>query len=197
MNLDRVRKQMDFLVEIDKLKSIYRRAVLMNRSRNENDAEHSWHLAVMAMVLLEHANESVDVLRVLKMLLVHDIVEIDAGDVSAYDLAGQAGKQERELAAAKRIFGLLPEEQREELFELWVEFEERKSAEAQFAAALDRLAPLLHNYQTEGQTWKEHGITLDMVLARNSQIGQGSERLWAFAQEIIRESVEKGYLPEK
>ncbi|WP_332457840.1 HD domain-containing protein [Tumebacillus avium] len=188
---------MDFLVEIDKLKSIYRRAVLMNRSRNENDAEHSWHLAVMAMVLLEHANESVDVLRVLKMLLVHDIVEIDAGDVSAYDLAGQAGKQERELAAAKRIFGLLPEEQREELFELWVEFEERKSAEAQFAAALDRLAPLLHNYQTEGQTWKEHGITLDMVLARNSQIGQGSERLWAFAQEIIRESVEKGYLPEK
>ncbi|ARU63892.1 phosphohydrolase [Tumebacillus avium] len=195
--MDRVRKQMDFLVEIDKLKSIYRRAVLMNRSRNENDAEHSWHLAVMAMVLLEHANESVDVLRVLKMLLVHDIVEIDAGDVSAYDLAGQAGKQERELAAAKRIFGLLPEEQREELFELWVEFEERKSAEAQFAAALDRLAPLLHNYQTEGQTWKEHGITLDMVLARNSQIGQGSERLWAFAQEIIRESVEKGYLPEK
>lgn len=197
MNLERVRKQMEFLVEIDKLKSIYRRAVLMNRSRNENDAEHSWHLAVMAMVLLEHANESVDVLRVLKMLLVHDIVEIDAGDVSAYDVAGQADKQERELAAAKRIFGLLPEEQREELFELWLEFEERESAEAQFAAALDRLAPLLHNYQTEGQTWKEHGITLDMVMARNSQIAQGSETLWAYAQEIIRESVEKGYLPRK
>ncbi|TCP55489.1 putative hydrolase of HD superfamily [Tumebacillus sp. BK434] len=196
--IERLRQQMEFLVEIDKLKSVSRRAYLMNGSRNENDAEHSWHLALMVMMLQEHANEpSVDLLRVVKMVLVHDIVEIDAGDVSAYDAAGQAGKEERERAAAKRIFGLLPAEQGAELLALWLEFEERETAEAKFAAALDRLAPLLHNYQTEGQTWQEHGITLEMVLARNSQIAQGSERLWEYAQELIRESVEKGYLPQR
>ncbi|MBL0385151.1 HD domain-containing protein [Tumebacillus sp. ITR2] len=196
MDMNRLKQQIGFLVEIDKLKSIYRRAVLVDRSRHENDAEHSWHLAMMALILHEHANDpGVDLLRVVKMVLIHDIVEIDAGDVSAYDLAGQQDKQVQELKAAHRLFGMLPEEQKTEMFELWQEFEERSTPSSQFAAALDRLAPLLHNYHTEGATWKEHGITLDMVMTRNAQIGQGSEALWQFAQELIRDAVEKEYLP--
>lgn len=198
MDMERLKKQIEFIVEIDKLKSIYRRAVILDRSRNENDAEHSWHLAMMALILLEHANDkSIDLLHVLKMVLVHDLVEIDAGDVSAYDEEGQKEKQIRELAAAKRLLGMLPEDQRNELFELWQEFEERKTSESQFASAIDRLSPLLQNYYTEGYTWKKHGITLDKVISRNSQIGEGSENLWNFAQEIINDAVERGYLPEK
>ncbi|WP_038084135.1 HD domain-containing protein, partial [Tumebacillus flagellatus] len=126
---------------------------------------------------------------------IHFIVEIDAGDVTPYDEAGQVGKYDRELAAAQRLFGLLPEDQRDEMIDLWQEFEERKTPDSQFACALDRLAPLLMNYHTEGVVWQTHGITLDKVLDRNAHIGHGSERLWAFAQEFIRDSVEKGYLP--
>jgi putative hydrolase of HD superfamily len=198
VELERLKKQIEFIVEIDKLKSIYRRAVILDRSRHENDAEHSWHLAMMALILLEHANDkTIDLLRVLKMVLVHDLVEIDAGDTSAYDDKGQEEKYDREMAAANRLFGMLPEDQRNELFELWQEFEERKTSESQFAAALDRLSPLLLNYHTEGYTWKKHGITYDKVMSRNSHIGQGSENLWNFAQEFIRDAVEKGYLPER
>jgi putative hydrolase of HD superfamily len=198
MKLERLRQQMAFLVEIDKMKSIYRRSYLIDRSRNENDAEHSWHLAMMAMILHEHANDpSVDLVRVMKMVLLHDIVEIDAGDVALYDVEGQMAKQAKELDAAHRIYGLLPEEQRHEMFELWQEFERKETAESKFAHAVDRLSPLVLNYHTEGRTWQEHNVTLEMALKRNEEIRNGSEALWQFAQELLHDAVEKGYLPAK
>ncbi|MGZ4031130.1 MAG: HD domain-containing protein [Tumebacillaceae bacterium] len=198
MDMERLAKQFAFIVEIDKVKSIYRRSFLIDRTRNENDAEHSWHLAMMALVLYEHANDkTIDLLRVLKMVLIHDIVEIDAGDTSPYDKVGLEDKHDREIAAANRIFGLLPDDQRAEMYEIWQEFEEKTTSESKFAHAIDRLAPLLLNYHTEGATWKNHGVTLDMVLALNSQIGHGAESLWEFAQDFIRDAVEKGYLPEQ
>ncbi|MFK7696294.1 HD domain-containing protein [Paenibacillus sp. HJGM_3] len=196
IDMERFKQQLAFIVEIDKLKSVYRRAFLTDRSRNENDAEHSWHLATMALIFQEYANESaVDLLRVVKMLLVHDLVEIDAGDFSPYDTASRELKMSSEQEAARRIFGLLPEEQGRELLELWLEFEARTTPESKFAGALDRLAPLLQNYYTEGKTWKQHGIKLDMVLKRNAQIGEGSEGLWQFAQQLVRDAAAKGYLP--
>jgi len=197
MNMERMNQQMNFLIEIDKLKSVYRRAFLVDRSRNENDAEHSWHLAMMALLLREHAAEPhVDLLRVLKMLLIHDIVEIDAGDFSPYEAHVRADKQVQEQAAARRLFGLLPEEQCGELLALWQEFEARETAEAKYASALDRLSPILLNVQTEGKTWQQHGITAEMVIARNRQpISEGSEILWHYAEELIRDAVLKGYLP--
>jgi len=195
MNHERLLQQIQFIAEIDKLKSIYRKSLILNKSRHENDAEHTWHLAVMAVILLEHANETeLDVLRVLKMLLVHDIVEIDAGDTFAYDDKGHEDKFERETAAASRIFGLLPAEQKDDCIALWLEFEQRETPEARYAAALDRLQPMLHNYYTEGASWQKHGITSEQVLKRNRSIEEGSQTLWAFAQQIVRESVDKGYL---
>ncbi|MEX1031122.1 MAG: HD domain-containing protein [Paenibacillaceae bacterium] len=193
--VERLKQQIDFLMEIDKLKLILRRTVVTDKSRYENTAEHSWHLAMFAMMLCEHANESdLNVMRVIRMVLIHDIVEIDAGDTFAYDIAGQADKAEREQAAAFRIFGMLPEDQQEEISQLWEEFEDRETSEALFANALDRLHPLLHNYYTEGTAWKEHGITSSQVLERNAHIAEGSEILWEFAEELIRLSVAKGYL---
>ncbi|MFD0712733.1 HD domain-containing protein [Paenibacillus sp. GCM10027626] len=198
MNLERLQQQIAFIMEIDKMKSIYRKSIITDRSRQENDAEHSWHLAMMAVVLLEHANaKSIDPLRVIKMVLVHDLVEIDAGDTFAYDDAGHEDKYDRELAAAERIFGILPEEQGCELMELWQEFEARATPESQFAAAIDRLAPMLLNYYTEGHSWKEYGITSDQVIARNRHIGNGSEALWQYAQTFIEDAVQKGFLAEK
>lgn len=191
---DRLMKQIEFIVEIDKLKSIYRQSFIMDGSRQENDAEHTWHLSMLAIILLEHANESLSIVRVLKMLFIHDIVEIDAGDTFAYDTTGYLDKFERENAAAERIYGLLPKDQRDELFALWIEFEEEKTAEAQFAAAVDRLQPLLHNFYTEGKSWRKHGITREMVLDRNKHIAMGSKKLWDYAQKLIDEAVEKGYL---
>lgn len=198
MNSDRLLKQIEFIVEIDKLKNVYRKSVLMDKSRLENDAEHTWHLSVMAILLLEHANEpDLDLLRVLKMLLIHDLVEIDAGDTFAYDEKGHEDKYERELSAARRLFGLLPEDQRDEFFALWREFEDRQSPESQYAAALDRLQPMLHNYYTQGYSWQKHGITSDKVLNYNRQMQQGSEELWSFAQQLIHSAVAKGYLKDK
>lgn len=194
---DRLMKQIEFIVEIDKLKSIYRQSFIMDGSRQENDAEHTWHLSMMAIILLEHANESLSIVRVLKMLFIHDIVEIDAGDTFAYDTTGYLDKFERERAAAERIYGLLPQDQRDELFALWIEFEEGNTAEAQFAAAVDRLQPLLHNFYTEGKSWRKHGITRQMVLDRNKHIALGSEKLWSYAQKLIDEAVEKGYLAKE
>jgi putative hydrolase of HD superfamily len=192
---DQLTKQITFIMEIDKLKTILRRTMLTDKSRYENTGEHSWHLAMMALFLHEHANShQVDVNRVIRMVLIHDIVEIDAGDTFVYDVTGQADKAEREEAAAARIFGLLPVQQRDELYSLWHEFEARETPEAQFAAALDRLHPLLHNYYTEGAAWREHGIKSSQVYDRNKHIAEGSEVLWQFAQSLIRSSVEKGYL---
>jgi len=198
MNLERLQQQIAFIIEIDKLKSIYRQSIIIDKTRNENDAEHSWQLAMMAVVLLEHANTKViDPLRVIKMLLIHDVVEIDAGDTFAYDDTGHEDKYERELAAAERIFGLLPDDQSGELLALWKEFEARETAEAKFAAALDRLAPMLLNYYTGGKSWNDHGITSDQVLRRNRHINDGSTDLWEYAKSFIADAVQQGILTEK
>jgi putative hydrolases of HD superfamily len=195
MTTERLERQLEFIVEVDKLKSVYRRSRLINRSRYENDAEHTWHLIMMAMVLSEHSNrKDLDLFRVFRMLLVHDIVEIDAGDTFAYDDAGHLDKFEREDEAAKRIFGLLPEDQAKECYALWREFEDRTTDEAQFAAAVDRLQPMLHNYHTEGSSWKENGVTSDKVLSRNKHVAEGSTTLWDYAEKMIRRAVERGYL---
>jgi putative hydrolase of HD superfamily len=191
---ERLQKQIDFIVEIDRLKEINRQTYLMDGSRHENDAEHSWHIAMMALMLAEHSDEAFDALRVVKMLLIHDIVEIDAGDVFIYDEKGNNGKSERERMAARRIYNILPESQAHAYMELWREFEERKTPEARFAMAMDRLQPILQNYYTKGKSWRAHGITASQVLEKNRRIEEGSKALWEYAQRIVAESVEKGYL---
>jgi len=196
VDTERLERQIAFVLEVDRLKSILRRSYLLNETRHENTAEHSWHLAVMALVLAEHASAEVNALKVLKMLLVHDIVEIDSGDTYIYDAAGNDTKAERENAAARRIFGLLPEDQQLEITQLWQEFEARETPEARFAAALDRLMPLLHNYHTEGRSWREHGISEAQVMRLNSHMAEGSQTLWDYAEALIKEATAKGYLRE-
>lgn len=192
---DRLTQQLQFIAEIDRLKQILRQTWLLDASRRENDAEHSWHIAVMALLLVEHAEAPVDLSRVVRMLLIHDVVEIDAGDTFIYDTAGHADKDEREQRAADRIFGLLPPDQAAELRALWDEFEARDSAEARYAAAIDRLQPLMHNYLTQGKAWQAHGVTADQVLAMNRpRIGAASAALWQAAERMIAESVAKGWL---
>jgi putative hydrolase of HD superfamily len=193
---ERLLNQIEFVVEIDKLKGIVRQTLLTDGSRQEDSAEHSWHLAVMAMMLSEYATEPIDIPRVLKMVLVHDLVEIDAGDTYCYDEEGNKGKVQRERVAARRIFGMLPEEQSEQLHALWEEFEAGKTAEAKFAAALDRLQPLLNNYKTEGGLWKKHGIKSSQVYARNRIIEEGAPMLWEYADNMIRDAIDKGWLTE-
>ena len=197
MDMQRLQQQLLFIIEIDNLKSVLRRSYLVNGARLENSAEHSWHLTMMAVLLAEHANESIDLLRVLKMLIVHDVVEIDADDTFCYDDIGALTKADRERQAADRIFSLLPQDQAIELRNLWEEFEARVTAEAKFSAALDRLMPLLHNFNTEGRSWREHNITSSQVMARNSHIEEGSSTLWDFAQVLINEAVVSKYLPVK
>lgn len=194
LNTQRLEQQIAFILEIDRLKSVLRRSYLLSEDRRENSAEHSWHLAVMALVLSEYANAEVNTLRVLKMLLVHDVVEIDSGDTYVYDAAGNDTKAERENAAARRIFGLLPPDQEAELTALWQEFEARDTPEARFAAALDRLMPLLHNYHTEGRSWREHGISEAQVLRLNAHMADGSETLWEYAKALIDNAAARGYL---
>ncbi|CAN7147449.1 MULTISPECIES: HD domain-containing protein [Brucella] len=192
----RLRQQFQFILEVEKLKQVIRRTPLLDTSRRENDAEHTWELVLMAMVLQEHANENVDLLSVLKMLIIHDIVEIDAGDTFIYDDAGALDQEEREMQAATRIFGILPEDQALEFRALWDEFEARKTAEAQFARAMDRLQPLLHNFFTSGGTWHTPGVTAPVVLDRKSPISHASDTLWEAAQRIIAEGVERGFLKQ-
>lgn len=188
-------KQMDFIIEVDKLKSIYRQTTLIDKSRHENDAEHSWHLAMMALLLSEYADrDNIDLLKVIKMVIIHDLVEIDAGDTFAYDLDGYKDKEEREKKAANRIFGLLPKDQFEEIYNLWQEFEEAQTDEAKFAVALDRTQPMLHNYYTDGGTWKEHNVTLGQVLKRFEGIQKGSKVLGGFVKDIVDESVKREYI---
>ena len=186
---------MCFLIEADKLKEIYRQTILTQSRRPENDAEHSWHFALMVMTLAEHSvHQPLDVLRVLKMLLVHDIVEIDAGDTFAYDTARMADQHAREVKAAERLFGLLPSDQAAEFRALWDEFEARETPEARFAAAVDRFQPMLLHCATEGSAWQRHGVTSDRVIARNRHIADGSAAVWAYAAEMIREAVAHGHL---
>jgi len=196
MSDQRLEQQVRFLLEIDGLKGVLRRSYVLGGERRENSAEHSWHTAVMALVLAEHAREPVNALRVAAMMLLHDLVEVDAGDTYCYDEVAAQDKAEREEMAAERIFGLLPQEQGGELRKLWEEFEEGTSPDARFARALDRLMPLLHNYHTQGRSWKEHGITSRQVLQHNAAVKEGSEAIWQFVQELIADAVAKGYLAE-
>ena len=191
----RLEQQLDFIVEIDKLKSVQRRTPLIDRSRCENDAEHSWELAVMAVVLAEHADSSIDLLRVVAMLLVHDLVEIDAGDTFLYDDEAAITKSAREQRAADRIFELLPADQTTQLRALWDEFEQLETPEARFAKALDRLQPLLHNYLARGGTWQEPGVNHAKVTDRKQIIDLGSPTLWAYARDVLQRAVDEGILP--
>jgi 5'-deoxynucleotidase YfbR-like HD superfamily hydrolase len=191
---ERLERQIRFILEIDKLKTIVRRTYLLDVDRAENTAEHSWHLAIMAMLLAEHANEPVDTARVVKMVLIHDIVEIDAGDTYFYDTVAAADKADRERAAADRLFGMLPPDQEKEFRELWEEFEACRTPDARFAKALDRFMPQLHNYHTQGRSWQEHGITIDRVLERNKCISEGSSRLWECAEALLNDAVARGFL---
>jgi putative hydrolase of HD superfamily len=195
MTQERLEQQVRFILEVDKLKEVLRQTVCSKSRRPENDAEHSWHLCLSVLVLSEHANAAgLDVLRVLKMLILHDLVEIDAGDTFAYDTAGMADQHERESRAADRIFGMLPGDQSAEFRGLWDEFEAKETPEAKFAAAIDRFQPVLLNCSTEGAAWRRHGVTADRVLARNSAIGAGSSKLWEFVSGMIGEAVDKGHL---
>ncbi len=193
-DFSRLHKQIAFIHEVDKIKFILRRTRLFNSDRRENDAEHSWHLALMAMVLEEHANEPVNILRVIKMVLIHDIVEIDAGDVFFYDKTQSHDNRPEEYEAAKRIFGLLPEDQAKELIALWEEFEEQKSFDAKFARVLDRLEPLLQNASNQGGTWMEHDVRFDEVLASKLVMKEAATPLWHYVNEVLEESVERGIL---
>lgn len=191
---ERFRQQMTFLVELDRMKNIYRQTLVLHEDRQENDAEHAWHLAMLALVLSEYADEPVDLKTVLETVLIHDIVEIDAGDTYAYDAAGNATKAEREQQAAKRLFGLLPKEQELHFRRLWEEFEAGSTPEARFCAALDRIQPLTLNYCKGGLSWQRHGIKRSQVQQRMASIGDSSAVLGDYASELIRRGVENGWL---
>ncbi|MBC7846174.1 MAG: HD domain-containing protein [Flavobacterium sp.] len=195
--MDNLSKQVDFIKEIDKLKYIQRKTKLFNSERNENDAEHSWHLAMMAIVLAEHSNEKIDLLKVIKMVLIHDIVEIDAGDIFLYDTQMNHNNTEEELKAAKRIFGMLPENQAAEFIQIWEEFEAGETNEAKFAKSMDRFEPLLQNTTNKGGTWKEFDVDYEKVYEKKKAIDKGSNTIWNYAKNLINESVEKGFLKKK
>ena len=193
---ERLRRQIAFIVEVDKLKEIFRQTILTQSRRDENSAEHSWHFALMIIVLAEHSNhQPLDVLRILKMVLIHDLVEIDAGDTFAYDTKNMVDQHEREAKAADRIFGLLPPDQTAEFRALWDEFEDKKTPEAKFATACDRFHPMLLNCLTDGHAWQKHGVTKDRVLARNAHVADGSQALWEYAVNMINDAVANGHLP--
>ena len=194
MTNENLLKQIEFIKEIDKLKYIQRRTKLFESDRNENDAEHSWHLAVMAIILSQHANTAIDVLKVVKMVLIHDIVEIDAGDTFIYDTQKNHTNSDEELLAAKRIFGILPQEQAEDLIAVWEEFEEGKTDEAKFARSMDRLEPLLQNVSNNGGTWQEFGVNYDKVYEKKQIIKEGSAAIWDYAEALLNDSVDKGIL---
>ena len=194
MQTNKLEKQIAFIKEIDKVKYILRQSTLFNSDRRENDAEHSWHLAVMAIVLAGYSDKPIDLLKVLKMVLIHDIVEIDAGDTFIYSTTKDHDNTEEELAAAKRIFGILPAEQAEELIAIWKEFEAAETDEAKFAKSLDRFEPLLQSATNNGGTWVEHDVPYHKVYDVNKAIKNGSTTLWDYAENLLNKSVEKGFL---
>jgi len=193
---ERFTKQINFILEIDRLKHVFRKTLLLKSMRAENDAEHSWHLAVMALLLSEYSNDqNLDVCKVIKMVLIHDIIEIDSGDTYCYDVEGVKEQAAKEKKAAKRLFGMLPPDQEKEFWSLWEEFDAMTTPEAQFAAALDRLQPLLHNFHTQGSMWIKHEIKRAQVVERNKPMVKGSKTLWKFSEKnIINEAVRRGYL---
>ena len=194
MQNENLLKQIAFIKEIDQLKYIQRKTKLFNSDRNENDAEHSWHLAMLSIVLAEHSNKKIDILKVLKMVLIHDIVEIDSGDIFIYDTIKNHNNTEEELIAAKRIFGLLPKDQAEELIAIWKEFEEGITDDAKFAKSMDRLEPLLQNTSNNGGTWREFNVPYQKVYDKKVSIKEGSTTIWNYAEHLINESVDKGIL---
>lgn len=195
LDIERLKRQMDFIREIDKEKQIFRQSYVTDGTRKENDAEHAWHMAIMTFLLSEYANEDIDVLKTMRMILIHDIVEIDAGDTYAYDDAAMTTQKERELAAADRIFGILPEDQAKELRSLWDEFEAGESKEASFARTLDNLQPMLLNDATGGKAWEEHEVPLSKILKRNERTAKGSEVLWKYSREqLIQKNVDAGHI---
>lgn len=192
---ERLAQQFDFIREIDKEKFIGRQTYLSNGMRRENDAEHAWHMAIMTLLLSEYANEEIDVLKTVTMLLIHDIVEIDAGDTYAYDEEAKKTQKEREEKAAERIFGLLPADQGSRLKALWQEFEACETKEAKFARTMDNIQPLMLNHATDGKAWVEHGVHLSQILNRNQRTPRGSEVLWEYAHtNFIQPNVENGHI---
>lgn len=190
--MDRFEQQMNFILEVDKVKNIFRQTYLADGNRKENDAEHSWHLALMAFLLKEYANEEVDVAKVVLMVLIHDLVEIDAGDTYAYDQEGLQTKRDREVKAARRIFGLLPQDQGQALYDLWEEFEAYESAESRYAHVLDNFQPLMLNDALDGKSWREHQVEKSQICRRNAKTHEGSERIWEYMESLIEKNIEKG-----
>lgn len=191
---ERIAAQLGFIVEVDRLKTVLRQSPLVAAERRENDAEHSWHLALMVILLAEHADEPVDVGHTVKLVVVHDLVEIYAGDTPLYDTVGARTQEARERAAADRLFGLLPRDQERELRALWDEFEARETPEARFAKAMDRLEPLLLNWMAKGGTWQRPGVTADVVRARKSTIKEASDRLGRVADAVLDEGERRGWV---
>lgn len=191
---ERLRKDIEFIVELDKMKSIFRRTSIIGQDRNEDDAQHSWHIALMAMVLSEYSNEKIDVCKVIKMLLTHDLIEIYAGDTFCYDKEGNNDKKERELAAADIIYGMLDEDKGKELRALWDEFEEMETPEALFAASMDRLQPMLNNYHNNGGTWQKYNVAKSDIYKRIEPVKKTSDELWNFVQHMIEDAYEKGLI---
>ena len=193
MSDNRLNKQFEFCLEADKEKFIGRQTYLTDGIRKENDAEHAWHMAVMTLILSEYANEKIDLLKTISMILIHDIVEIDAGDTYAYDEERKKSQKSRELAAADRIFAMLPEDQQQKFRQLWEEFETAETPEAKFARAMDNVQPIMLNSATDGKSWEERGIRLSQILRRNQITPEGSEKLWDYMQEnFIKPNVENG-----
>ncbi|MDJ0987719.1 MAG: HD domain-containing protein [Desulfobacterales bacterium] len=192
---ERFKRQIDFILEADKLKNVARRTTLLDVSRQENSAEHSWHIALLVLILSEYAkDDELDLLQVIKLLLIHDLVEIDAGDTYCYDEGGGQDQYKRETKAADRIFNILPADQAASLRALWDEYEAKDTPESKFANALDRVQPFLHNYFTRGHTWQKHGIQKKQVIARMQPVNEGSQLLWEYVSFLIDDAVEKGYL---
>ncbi|MDE6671975.1 MAG: HD domain-containing protein [Ruminococcus sp.] len=191
---EKLKKQIEFMLELDKMKNLYRQTYVLHEDRKENDAEHSWHIAMMAFLLAEYAQPDTDIFKVMKMLIVHDVVEIDAGDTYCYDYEGYKSKAEREEKASQRIFGILPEVQKTEFYSLWREFEDGLTPEAKFAGLLDRLQPIILNYSKNGISWQEHTVKSEQVKDRTKQFADVSPELYELIDKIINDSAQKGYL---
>ena len=197
MDKECLKKQFAFFQEIDKEKEIFRQTYLADASRKENDAEHAWHMAIMTVLLSEYANEEIDVLKTVTMLLIHDIVEIDAGDTYAYDPEGKKTQKERERKAADRIFHLLPDDQADKMYELWEEFEAQQTPEAKFARTMDNIQPMMLNDASNGLSWDEHQVKLSQILKRNERTADGSEQIWEYAkEEFLQKNIQAGHIIE-